>query len=237
MAKKQKQEKNFIWISLLIIISVATLVLGIVQIKNTIYSPFSMKNIIPTQESLVSDLKITDLDQDGLSDFDEQFVHQTSMYLADSDSDGYTDGEEIAAQSDPLNPESNPLNKIIGEHALEQEIIGQTEEGTENNSGLGQNNVSIQEIRRLLVEKGGMSQEIVDKLDDETLQELYNETKQTTGIDLENLGIPESFLEQFSQLDIGQLRQLLIDQGADEEILNQISDDDLKDLFLQSLQQ
>jgi hypothetical protein len=49
-----------------------------------------------------------DDDNDGVSDFDELFIHFTNPYAKDTDGDGYTDGEEIAAGTDPTAFDSTP---------------------------------------------------------------------------------------------------------------------------------
>ncbi|MBI2050557.1 MAG: hypothetical protein HYT31_02010 [Parcubacteria group bacterium] len=49
-------------------------------------------------------LRVIDTDEDGLDDWSELNVHKTSPYLADSDSDGATDSEEVALGTDPVCP-------------------------------------------------------------------------------------------------------------------------------------
>lgn len=46
--------------------------------------------------------KIMDTDQDGLSDFDETYVHRTMVWNEDTDGDGYSDGVEVENGFDPL---------------------------------------------------------------------------------------------------------------------------------------
>ena len=217
--------------------------LGYFQIKGAIYAPFVRQKVseeqeIPTQAEVLAILDGQDVDNDGLSDFDEKFVYQTSAYLADSDSDGFSDKEEIEAESDPLNPESTPYHSptnLPGEpgksstSVLEEVILV-----PEFSQTLGIE-ISVEEIRNLLINQAGLSQGIVDKLDDKTLEKLYNETKQETGIDLKELKAPDDLMRQFSDLDVVQLRQLLISQGVDSEILSSIDDQTLKSMFLQSL--
>jgi hypothetical protein len=48
----------------------------------------------------------SDTDGDGLADYDEIFIHRTDPLQADTDDDGQTDGQEILAGTDPLNPDS-----------------------------------------------------------------------------------------------------------------------------------
>jgi hypothetical protein len=49
-----------------------------------------------------------DADGDGLLDHHERDVTTTDPYLSDSDHDGFSDGEEFAAGSDPNDPSSTP---------------------------------------------------------------------------------------------------------------------------------
>jgi len=54
------------------------------------------------------ELRQRDSDGDGLSDYDEMFVHDTNPLEADTDDDGLTDGEEINEYgTDPLNPDTD----------------------------------------------------------------------------------------------------------------------------------
>ncbi len=48
-----------------------------------------------------------DMDQDGLSDYDELVSHGTSAMAADSDGDGLSDGEELILGTDSLDPDSD----------------------------------------------------------------------------------------------------------------------------------
>ncbi len=224
----------------LIILGVAAIGLGYLQIRGAIYAPFinSRETRPPTQTEILDNLKTQDTDKDGLSDFDERFVYQTSAYIADSDSDEFSDQEEIEAHSNPLNPESTPINKLITtEEPFTEKLIEPTKPAVGETELIIDEEISIQQIRDLLVNRGGLSQEIVDKLDDKTLRKLYNETKEETGIDLNKLETPKEPSSEFLDLDIQELRQLLIAQGADPEMLSQMNDETLKLLFLQSLQQ
>ncbi len=136
----------------------------------------------------------------------------------------------MEAQSDPLNPESNPYRIDVPEKPSPEQTFSLSKYDILNET------ISIEEIRNLLINEAGLSQEIVDKLDDKTLESLYNETKQETGIDLEQLTAPNDQERQFSDLTPSQIKQLLIEQGSiDESMLDSIDDETLKSMFLQSL--
>jgi len=64
--------------------------------------------------------KKPDTDGDGLTDGQEaQRVPPTDPNKADTDADGFTDAEEIAAGTDPLNPNDNPLTFVIANSEAE----------------------------------------------------------------------------------------------------------------------
>ena len=102
-----------------------------------------------------------------------------------------------------------------------------------------------------------MDQDILQQVNDQTLLELYQQTVQQTGTDLIKLQETqpiETDNDQLTNLDLSnlsdveenqiikqyletltsdQLRQLLIEQGIDLQTLNQLSDQDLKNIFEQ----
>ena len=72
-------------------------------------------------------LKVIDTDGDGLSDWAELNTYKTSPYLADSDSDGVADADEIKAGADP----NCPPDRDCGSGNLlspgESDLVGQRE--------------------------------------------------------------------------------------------------------------
>ena len=95
----------------LIIISIFVIFLGYIQLRGAIYAPFN-QIIVKEPEEVLDQAEIKailseqDTDKDGLSDFDENYVYQTSVYLVDSDGDTFSDKEEVDAQSNPLDQNS-----------------------------------------------------------------------------------------------------------------------------------
>lgn len=71
-----------------------------------------------SDQQTMRELKLKDTDHDGISDYDETYVYKTSPYLADSDSDGASDAEEIAKDGDPNCPEGK--NCIDAQAAVPQ---------------------------------------------------------------------------------------------------------------------
>lgn len=241
---------NFLFLAL-IGFSILALAVGYFQIKKIIYSPFatpkSSKQTADVQK-LLAEAQKQDTDKDGLPDFEELYKYRTSANIADSDSDNFSDKEEIEAGSNPLNALSTPQNKQVLEPNLEEQVFSLIKQGVSEGQNQAEpsigNEPTSQEIRDFLVKKGGLAQEIVDKIDDKALLELYNETKTETGLSFEALGQAEAqneseqtqpFLENLEALTPAEIRQLLIANGADAQTLEQVDDQTLKMLFLEAV--
>ena len=63
-----------------------------------------------------------DSDGDGLSDLDEIYVYETSVWVADTDQDGFPDGEEVAKGSNPKDPLSIPNTPPVADAGLDQTV-------------------------------------------------------------------------------------------------------------------
>jgi len=221
-----------------LLFAIFILVFGYFSVKNKIEGPFRVakQNSEVTEADVRRILAVKDTDQDGLTDEQEIFTYYTSIYLADSDSDGYNDKEEVDAGSDPINAESTPLNKNV---ATKQGIIIPQQN----------NELNIEEIRALLV-KMGVPQTTIDQVDDETLRKIYQETIQETGVNPNNFSLDDlgqvdvnqvketsgaSTGQDISNLDIAQIRQLLLSAGADADALSTIDDGTLREAFIEAM--
>ena len=56
--------------------------------------------------------EMTDFDIDGLKDYQELIIYDTNWEDADTDHDGFSDGDEIKAGTDPNDPDSHPLRAM-----------------------------------------------------------------------------------------------------------------------------
>lgn len=94
LSKEQK-----IGFSLLLIFALLTVVLGFLQISNTLYAPFALNKMVPAtikdQIKDVQALRYRDTAGSGVSDFDKLYVYGMSPYLYDTFGYGMSDGEVI----------------------------------------------------------------------------------------------------------------------------------------------
>ena len=232
----QKNNNLVIWLG---VISLVVIFFGFWQIRYTIYRPFAIKttNTAPTNDDIVAQLQKTDTDHDGLTDIEEMKIG-ASPFLADSDNDGFTDSEEIKSGSDPLDPQSTPLNKNASstENILRKEVVGVLDSAT-STFALGGNPTSAQ-IRDFLI-SNGIDKELVSQILDKDLLDLYNETKNQTGVSWQDLNASpitpvagtSSDIENMGGWSLEELRQYLLTQGVDQAGLDQIDDQTLIQMF------
>ncbi len=140
------------------------------------------------------DAKNSDLDNDGITDYDELYVYKTSPYLADSDSDGFDDRTEIFSGNDPNCPEGDSCGPVV---VGAEGVVDSKKEDVQNvlhimpgakdalNAGAYDlnnqddvkelfKNLGVDDIRKSLINSGA-SQEIIDSLDDATINKYFDE--------------------------------------------------------------
>lgn len=192
--------------------------------------------------SAVFELQNKDTDGDDLTDYAEIYIYKSSPYLEDSDSDTYGDKQEVDSGDDPNCPgtescwRSDDLaNQANISLASAQDLIA------------GKSNPST--IRNFLLQKG-FPQDTLDSITDEQLMSVYQQalagqefdfsalsgsqlvTSTTTGSKT-NLSL--SSLADLENLTGAQIRELMIKEGAPADLLSQISDEELKQVFLDKL--
>jgi len=168
-----------------------------VQFKRSISDPLAYKgdntegNSSLYQEDTEESLKSKDTDKDGLNDWEELNIYQTSPYLDDSDSDGYKDKEEIDNGNDPTCPVGrdcygSTVSDLEKEVPDPEEEVDNTQENTETSIELNQEeteilssllngNASVEEIRQILKEYG-INEVALNNLSDEQIMSIYQET-------------------------------------------------------------
>jgi hypothetical protein len=178
-----------------IFFAIFAIVFGFIKISQTIKLSFpdQLDNSEISNEEHLDDIKlrVTDTDEDGLYDWDELNVFNTSPYLSDTDSDGISDSEEIDLGEDP----NCPRGKVCGSDILEVVESIRNQETDTNDTGL---NSTIDAMK-------GFSKESQEAL---------------------------SALEQGTIPTPDQIRSLLIDSGVSKEQLDETSDEDIVQLFI-----
>lgn len=187
----------------LAVFGVLIIVMWFVQLKNNIYGPFnapagSSQIAADTQNSDAA-LKAKDTDADGLSDYDELNIYNTSPYLEDTDGDGFKDGEEIKNNADP----NCPVGRECVGGLLDDSAAAEQGAGSSVLPDAGLNNLTNQnDVLNNLLNQFGATEPTADSLSSDQLNALKN-------------------------IDATSLRQLLIQAGMDKATLDKISDADL----------
>lgn len=185
------------------------LFVGLGQFRKSIDLPFVYQATTNQNNSAVIDdntetiaLKQKDTDHDGLNDYDELSVYQTSPYLADSDSDGINDKIEIDKGENPNCPTGqkcglvdaastvidtqqnqttkteNPANNLDINNLVNPSNIENTAAAPTDNIDLKSTlpaEMAPADIREML-KQSGMSEDMLKNLTDEQLQAAYKQT-------------------------------------------------------------
>lgn len=215
----------------------------------------------PIQQRLqeLADQKVQDSDSDGVNDFDEQFVYKTSPYLSDSDSDGITDGNEIASGSDPACAAGSICVAVLNTNAVTTTNVATA--GLNANSAASVlaslSDLPPAELRTQL-QTMGVSQSVLDSIPDEELVATYQDALEsytnnpaaatantaataatTTNVDpyptLSSADTGVTSLEQLRNSNVSDIRTLLKANGATDEQLNSVDDATLQELFNETL--
>lgn len=133
-------------------------------------------------------LEALDTDRDGINDLTELEWTKTSPFLADSDSDGKTDKEEVDAGEDPNCPKGTTCGSAVqpeasGRSALPQPelpgapSLGQSPKAAGANVGSAVDPTAL----RAALERQGVSRRVLDQLTDAQLIASYGTMLQTVG--------------------------------------------------------
>ncbi|MFA5935973.1 MAG: hypothetical protein WC787_03935 [Patescibacteria group bacterium] len=158
---------------------------------------------IDPSKRLEDESRRRDTDGDGLSDYDEENLFQTSPYLADTDGDGSPDNVELALGQNPncgagetcasalidvsgLASSSSPFlfgqqpNSADSFYAAFQRGVNASKASIASESGSTSTNLEqglvrdANEIRKVLLESGKVDAKLLEKITDAQLLELYD---------------------------------------------------------------
>lgn len=175
---------------------VLAVVLGFLYIGKHLKSPFTItyegSHILTSDEKKTQEIerqKKADTDDDGINDYDELYIYDTSPYLEDTDSDGLADAVEISSNGDP--------NCALGQTCVE---------------------ASDEEIANTADPTGGLAESSADAAAQAAIQ--LDELK-----------------KMLESLQPSEIRTMLIESGADANEINQMSDEEILELYQTVLQQ
>ncbi len=183
----------------------------------------------------LQDLQGKDTDEDGISDFDEQYVYTTSPYLLDSDSDGVADLQEITDGTNPNCPE--------GESCAQERVNTNsvTIDASEALAGLSsaqvaqiESAVTPAQLRQELINSGVAASDL-SGLSDEQLMELFQQTL-TQQVSSDPQTIINQKVEAIRAMTITEKKALLADAGIDSQTISSLSDEQIDALVEQAVE-
>lgn len=198
--QRTTQRSELILIGLLVLFGIGSIVFGVIRLNAAIRNPFQISPASEQQGSLldgvdqggidIKELKSKDTDRDGLDDYQEIYIIQTSQYLSDSDGDGISDKEEIARGSNPNCPEGKtcfgkdavvrtPINAALPPSQADTLDPSKAQGGIDPTQAINQvlsqfQNRTPQEIRAFLKEQG-IPEEQLKQVPDVLLQAMYSQ--------------------------------------------------------------
>ena len=222
------------------VVAIVALVFGLWQLKTALRLPVGLGGESGVESSGgtaevsilgddVATLQQRDTDSDGLTDYDELYLYQSSPYLTDTDSDGYADKTEVESGNSPICPPEGACVPAIIETTGNESAVGAAP--------------TADEIRALL-RQAGASEEEIARYDDAALLQIYGEVAGEinpdssggeSGTNSGNLNLTPEQKELIKQMSGSELRQFLINGGADAAMLEQIDEAALKAVIYQQL--
>ncbi len=257
--EKTPMEKFFVFF--LVLITIFAAVLGYLQFKKNIEGPlyssylrekrgelreqYKVTNINSEEEKEdVAKLQNQDSDLDGLSDYSEIYLYKTSAYLEDTDGDGLLDKEEIVQGTDPNCPEGEECygpeatGEAITDTENEQETISNTNINQIDELNASDSTVMDSDLLKLQTQllSGEITLEELG-INDPQLQEMLDQAKELQAQEAEQLSPEEKepIKEELKELSPEEIRQELEQRGIDKSLLEQIDDETLRQLFLDTL--
>ena len=192
MAESSWSDEHRLALSVVAGASVVMLAFGFLSIAKAVKSPFAPKGAgqfktLSEQEAEAREaLKVKDTDADTLTDYDEIYIYHTSAYLADSDSDGASDGAEVKGGGNPNCPSGKECGTSAEFVAPPSRItpadltLGRSDAFADVSSILDPSVLTAFDPVKLrsLLKSAGVPEDQLAKVSDEDLKALYEEALQ-----------------------------------------------------------
>ncbi len=185
----QEQRVSFV---LILTVGALSLIMGTLFIVRNVHKPFDLSYEGPlfltsSQQRAVEieEQKNKDTDGDGLTDYDELYVHQTSPYLKDTDGDGFFDDVELANGKDPnVSSTSADINitsdidnglvdttgSLLGNSGFTVPTVDQIDSAA---TPIDPENITPAQLRQALLEQGATAEQVNAISDEELLNQYY----------------------------------------------------------------
>jgi len=185
----------------LALFGLSALILWVVQFNSglKVTQPLTEEELAALQKDNTADLEALrnqDTDKDGLSDYNELYLYNTSPYLEDTDSDGIGDKVEIDEGEDPNCPigqncfsETDGVNSQIGDIATSSANVssdnGANIDYSTTTQSEDEQRAAMQKILeggadaaslRAMLKESGMSEDFLNQISDEQLLDMYEKT-------------------------------------------------------------
>lgn len=212
-------------IVLVVLIGIGGTALGALNVRSSIFDPYEYTN--SGNEQLFahnlggSDSVLQDTDGDGLTDNEELNTYGTSPYLADSDSDGISDADEIRLGNNPNCPQGTNCD-------FELNSSGTVDLPATQLGSSGTASVTASQLRDILREEG-VSEEQLNSLSDKELLAAYNQAISQQSVNEANVS------RDYTNLTVDEIRELLVGQGIEQSILDELSDDQIVELYQEAV--
>jgi hypothetical protein len=252
MKQPKKTRKSFFELSrqqqvvlvILVVLGVGGLVLGARSFGTNIRRPFieQLQEYAKAGDYLTpeerarqeeQELKSKDTDGDGLNDYDELNVFNTSPYLKDTDSDGFDDQTEVFSNNDPNCPEGEDCSQQLEEEAVpdNQDSTDQLVDPTGDGSGAS-GSVGLGESQQFDSLLGSVAAQ-----GDERAESGAATGGALSGLAGGQIQSQGDLMRFFDNLSADQIRAAMINAGIPEEQLEGLSDEEVKQLFNEAIGQ
>ncbi len=184
-ASLSKEQK--LGFGLLLIFAFLSVGLGMLQIRNSLYGPLALNNkvspALKDEINSIDALRLRDTDKDGLSDFEELYVYNTSPYLYDTFSYGMSD-KEVVAKGLALCPKGQDCSSPIASGGSAITTNSSTVVTTVPNPGAPPADVfkllsDPSQVRQLLI-SNGTDPKLLNKVSDDQLMGVVNDVLKST---------------------------------------------------------